>query len=98
MDAPTTAADEARPIRVVLCGNNAVGKTTMCEQASELAGEKNTLFAVYEKRLTLEGHGDYLVLLKDTQSGPELLDARKRAYEGVDGATIRRCCGARCVC
>ncbi len=83
------AAEEARPIRVVLCGNNAVGKTTMCEQASQLNGEeKNSLFAVYEKHLTLEGSGNYMVLLKDTQSGVELLDVRKRAYEGVDGAGV----------
>jgi len=84
MDIPVALSgpEEPRRISVVLCGMGAVGKSTMCLQAA--SEDHNTLFSTCEKHLTLEGSGAYVVMLKDTQWGPELLEARKRAYTGVD--------------
>ncbi len=52
------------PHQVVLCGVGAVGKSTMCMQASQVPEEKNALFSTHEKLLALEGSGSYLVVLK----------------------------------
>lgn len=74
------AAADATPLTIVLCGDSAVGKSTLAALASPPCSA--TVFATHTTRFVL-GTSAYAVTLRDTVAGPEALEGRKRAYEGA---------------